>query len=80
VWYPHAAGGQPGETGPFHAMSERKKYMVVITTTGYERRIVEAESEEQAREKAAVGIGEKDGFEYGLPDPKESWKVYDIEE
>lgn len=56
------------------------KYEVVIPTHGYERHIVEADSEEEAIEKAAVGISEQHKWQYGIQDPRsDKWKVYPYE-
>lgn len=57
------------------------KYEVVIPTHGYERHIVEANSEEEAMEKAEFGVSNQHKWEYGIRDPRSNkWKVYSYEE
>lgn len=75
------SGGQSGETGTFTQVTTMPKYEVIVRTHGYERRIIEADSEDQAREKASVGMGEMEKWEYGIRDSdSESWDVYPSEE
>lgn len=57
------------------------KYEVVISTHGYERHTIEADSEEDAKEKVGFGMGDMKTWEYGMHDgDSNNWKVYPSEE